>query len=174
MGELIDHLIELSQLSRREMEIVPVDLSRIAGEVAAELQDGESSRQVEWIIAAELHAQGDAILLRVVLMNLLSNAWKYTARRSGARIELGLDATHRRQAFFVQDNGAGFDMAHVGKLFGAFQRLHSPADYPGNGIGLATVARIIHRHGGEVWAEGRAGEGATFHFTLPLNPAKRQ
>jgi PAS domain S-box-containing protein len=174
MGELIDHLIELSQLSRREMEIVPVDLSRIAGEVAAELQDGESSRQVEWIIAAELHAQGDAILLRVVLMNLLSNAWKYTARRSGARIELGLDGTHGRQAFFVQDNGAGFDMAHVGKLFGAFQRLHSPADYPGNGIGLATVARIIHRHGGEVWAEGRAGEGATFHFTLPLNPAKRQ
>lgn len=166
MGELIDNLIELSQLSRREMDIAPVDLSAIAGEVAAELQAGEPLRQVAWIIPKELKTSGDAVLLRVALMNLLGNAWKYTARRNQARIEFGLDESRGRRVFFVRDNGAGFDMAHAGKLFGAFQRLHSPADYPGNGIGLATVARIVHRHGGEVWAEGTPGEGATFHFTI--------
>ncbi|MBK6630217.1 MAG: PAS domain S-box protein [Betaproteobacteria bacterium] len=166
MGELIDNLIELSQLSRREMDIAPVDLSAIASEVAAELQAGEPSRKVEWVVAPALQASGDAVLLRVALMNLLGNAWKYTAKRSEARIELGLDEIDGRHVFFVRDNGAGFDMAHVGKLFGAFQRLHSPADYPGNGIGLATVARIVRRHGGEVWAEGTPGEGATFYFTI--------
>ncbi|MBS3916694.1 MAG: PAS domain S-box protein [Sulfuritalea sp.] len=166
MGELIDNLIELSRLSRREMAIAPVNLSAIADEVAAELRDGEPSRQVEWVIAPELQASGDAVLLRVMLMNLLGNAWKYTARGVEARIEFGLSDSPGRRAFFIRDNGAGFDMAHAGKLFGAFQRLHSPAEYPGNGIGLATVARIIHRHGGEVWAEGRPGEGATFYFTL--------
>ncbi len=166
MGELIDHILELSQLSRRDMDITPVDLSALANDAATEIQDGEPERQVDWIVAPDLQARADAVLLRVVLMNLLGNAWKYTARCSRAKIEFGLGETQGRQAFFVRDNGAGFDMAHVGKLFGAFQRLHSPADYPGNGIGLATVARIIHRHGGDVWAEGRPGEGATFYFTL--------
>ncbi|MDP1651679.1 MAG: PAS domain S-box protein [Rhodocyclaceae bacterium] len=165
MGELIDDIIELSQLSRREMDIAPVDLSAIAHEVAAELRDGEPSRKVEWVIAPGLQGSGDAVLLRVVLMNLLGNAWKYTARQDAAHIEFGLTDNQGRRAFFIRDNGTGFDMAHVGKLFGAFQRLHSPADYPGNGIGLATVARIIHRHGGEVWAEGKPGDGATFYFT---------
>ena len=166
MGELIDDILELSQLSRREMDITPVDLSALANDATRELLDGEPERQVDWIIAPDLRARGDAVLLRVVLMNLLGNAWKYTTRCSRAKIEFGQGETQGRQAFFVRDNGAGFDMAHVGKLFGAFQRLHSPADYPGNGIGLATVARIIHRHGGEVWAEGSPGEGATFYFTL--------
>ena len=170
MGELIDNLIELSQLSRREMDIAPVDLSAIAHEVVAELRDGEPSRQVEWSIAPALQANGDAVLLRVVLMNLLGNAWKYTARQDATHIEFGLTENQGRRTFFVRDNGAGFDMAHVGKLFGAFQRLHSPTEYSGNGIGLATVARIIHRHGGEVWAEGKPGEGATFYFTLRNTP----
>ena len=166
MGELIDDILELSQLSRREMDIVPLDLSALANDVARELRDGEPLRKVEWIVAPDLRARGDAVLLRVVLMNLLGNAWKYTTRCSRAKIEFGQGETQGRQAFFVRDNGAGFDMAHVGKLFGAFQRLHSPAEYPGNGIGLATVARIVHRHGGEVWAEGRVDEGAAFWFTL--------
>ena len=205
MAELIDHMLELSQLSRREMNIDQTDLSAIAGEIAAELHAGEPARRVEWVIAPGMRARGDAVLLGVVLLNLLGNAWKYSSRRSEARIEFGtgedsgpaagarpagstlgvpqggaangMERSERssppspgrgpgRRCFFVRDNGAGFDMAHASKLFGAFQRLHSPADYPGNGIGLATVARIIHRHGGDVWAEGRPEEGATFWFSL--------
>ncbi|MBI4989060.1 MAG: PAS domain S-box protein [Rhodocyclales bacterium] len=166
MAELIDHLLELSQLSRREMNIAPTDLSFIAGEIAAELHAEEPARRVEWIIAPDVCARSDAVLLRVVLLNLLGNAWKYTSRRGEARIEFGTAEHAGRRTYFVSDNGAGFDMAHVGKLFGAFQRLHSPAEFPGSGIGLATVARVIHRHGGEVWAEGRPETGATFYFTL--------
>ncbi|MCZ7654308.1 MAG: PAS domain S-box protein [Rhodocyclaceae bacterium] len=128
------------QLSRREMDIVPLDLSALANDVARELRDGEPLRKVEWIVAPDLRARGDAVLLRVVLMNLLGNAWKYTARCSLAKIEFGLGETQGRRAFFVRDNGAGFDMAHVGKLFGAFQRLHSPR----------RISRQRHRpgHGG--------------------------
>jgi PAS domain S-box-containing protein len=166
MAELIDHLIELARLSRQEMRMVPVDLSALAGEIAAELQAGEPARRVEWVIAAGVQARGDAFLLRVVLMNLLGNAWKYTAKRGGARIEFGVGEDQGRRTYFVRDNGAGFDMAHAGKLFGAFQRLHSPDTYPGNGIGLTTVARIVKRHGGDVWAEGQPESGAIFYFSL--------
>ncbi len=166
MGHLIDDLLDLSRISRREIRIGPVDLSALAREVAGELQAAEPARSAEWVIAPRLTTQGDPGLLRVLLQNLLGNAWKYSSRREAARIEFGLDEKDGRAAYFVRDNGAGFDMAHAGKLFGAFQRLHASAEFPGSGIGLATVARIIRRHGGEIWAEGRVGEGATFYFTL--------
>ncbi len=110
--------------------------------------------------------EGDAWLLRIALENLLGNAWKFTAKSSAARIEFGLAQQERAYAYYVRDNGAGFEMAYADKLFGAFQRLHSVEEFPGTGIGLATVKRIVHRHGGEVWAEGRVGKGAAFYFTL--------
>ena len=128
-------------------------------------------RKVEWVIAPQVTAVGDPGLLRVVLQNLLGNAWKYSSRRELARIEFGVGEKDGRPVYFVRDNGAGFDMAYAHKLFGAFQRLHSAAEFPGSGIGLATVARAIHRHGGDVWAEGGMGEGATFHFSLASEPA---
>jgi light-regulated signal transduction histidine kinase (bacteriophytochrome) len=122
---------------------------------------------VTWDIAAGVNARGDEQLIRVVLNNLLNNAWKFTSRTSQARIEFGVDSQPERQVFFIRDNGAGFNMEYLGKLFGAFQRLHATSEFEGSGIGLATVQRIIRRHGGEVWAEGEVGRGATFSFTLP-------
>jgi len=166
MGQLIDDLLKLSRVSRQEMKIEPVDLSEMAWEVIGELQAELPERRVEWVIAPQVLAMGDAGLLRVVLQNLIGNAWKYSSRREHARVEFGMIERDGRLAYFVRDNGAGFDMAQVKKLFGAFQRLHSTAEFPGSGIGLATVSRVIHRHGGDVWGEGRVGEGATFHFSL--------
>ena len=121
---------------------------------------------MEFVIAPGLVAHADATLLRPVLENLLGNAWKFTGKQPSARIEFGATTRDGEPCFFVRDNGAGFDMAYAGKLFGAFQRLHRPADFPGTGIGLATVQRIIHRHGGRVWAESKVGHGATFYYTL--------
>ncbi|MEZ5615185.1 MAG: PAS domain S-box protein [Rhodocyclaceae bacterium] len=166
MAALIDDLLKLSQLSRQEMALEAVDLSAMAREIAAELQASEPDRQADWDIATGITAMGDRGLVRVALRNLLDNAWKYSSRQARTRIAFGLKEHSGKRAFFVSDNGAGFDMAHAGKLFGAFQRLHSAEAFPGSGIGLATVARIVHRHGGDIWAESRAGEGATFLFTL--------
>ncbi|MGP1677588.1 MAG: PAS domain S-box protein [Burkholderiales bacterium] len=166
MGLLIDDLLKLSRISRQEMRIEPVELSALAREVAEELQAGARERRVEWIIAPQVSAKGDPGLIRVVLQNLIGNAWKYSSRREVARIEFGVGERGGRPVYFVRDNGAGFDMAYAKKLFGAFQRLHSAAEFPGSGIGLATVARIVRRHGGKAWAEGRVGEGATFYFSL--------
>ena len=166
MGQLIDDLLKLSRVSRQEMKVEPVDLSEMAWEVIGELQAEAPERRVEWVIAPQVAAMGDAGLLRVVLQNLIGNAWKYSSKREHARVEFGVAERYGRPAYFVRDNGAGFDMAQAKKLFGAFQRLHSTAEFPGSGIGLATVSRVIHRHGGEVWAEARAGEGASFCFSL--------
>ena len=166
MNNLIDDLLALSQISRQSIRVGPVDLSALAREVADELQSGESLRRVEWVIAQQVIAEGDEGLLKVMLQNLIGNAWKYSSKREAARIEFGIDEKDGQSVYFVRDNGAGFDMAYVRKLFGAFQRLHSTAEFPGNGIGLATVARIIRRHGGEIRAEGRPGAGASFYFTL--------
>jgi signal transduction histidine kinase len=167
MGELIDALLQLSRLGRAELRRDRVDLSSIAQSVAAELAKKDPDRQVAVRIQDGLVAEADYRLMRIALENLLGNAWKFTANASEAVIELGSEQRADMTVFFVRDNGAGFDMTHVDKLFRPFQRLHADADFPGTGIGLATVHRIIDRHGGRVWAEGMATQGATFYFTIP-------
>lgn len=167
MGQLIDDLLELSRVGRIELRKQTVNLSKKAMTIAAMLQETEPDRSVEWVIAQGLTAKADTTLIRQVLLNLLGNALKYTARLPRARIEFGSTTVDGEQAFFVRDNGAGFDMAYENKLFRPFQRLHG-GEFPGTGIGLATVQRIIQRHGGRVWAEGKVNQGATFYFTLPV------
>jgi PAS domain S-box-containing protein len=166
MGELIDSMLKLSRLTRGEINIEEVDLSALTKEIAARLQETQPERQAEFVIEEGLKAQGDPRLLRPMFENLLGNAWKFTARRQPARIEFGATRNGDQPAYFVRDNGAGFDMTYADKLFTAFQRLHDAAEFPGTGIGLATVQRIINRHGGRVWAEGAVGKGATFYFTM--------
>ncbi|HZI15903.1 MAG TPA: CHASE3 domain-containing protein [Myxococcus sp.] len=166
MGQLIDDLLQLSRVTRTELRREPVDLSALARQVADELQRGEPGRDVTFDIAPDLKTQGDARLLRTALENLLGNAWKFTSKRSGARIEFFAESRDGETHYCVRDNGAGFDMAYASKLFTPFQRLHRPAEFPGTGIGLATVQRIIRRHGGDIVAEGMPEAGATFRFTL--------
>jgi two-component system, sensor histidine kinase and response regulator len=167
MGELIDDLLQLSRTSRVPIHQTTVDLSGLARAVAADLRAGEPDRQVDLAIADGLVVTGDENLLGVMLKNLLDNAWKFTRNREAAAIEIGaLQREDGKTAYYVRDNGAGFDMNYADKLFGAFQRLHSEKEFEGTGIGLATVQRIISRHGGEVWAEGAVDEGATFFFSL--------
>jgi signal transduction histidine kinase len=163
MSELIDGLLKLSRLSRRELNRETVDLTSIALGVGAELQD--PSRLTELLIEPDLTAHADAQLVRVLLENLLGNAFKFSARRETPQVQLGRDP-ESPNAFFVRDNGAGFNMRYAEKLFGTFQRLHSVSEFPGTGIGLATVQRVAHLHGGRVWAEGEVDKGATFRFTL--------
>ena len=166
MGDLIDDMLQLSRLSRGEIHRQEVDLSTMAGEIAEELQRTAPQRRVVFEITPGITVFGDAVLLRAVLDNLLGNAWKFTAKTEGARITFGRQEEGGKEVLFVRDNGAGFDMAYSGKLFGAFQRLHSPQEFEGTGIGLATVQRIIHRHGGSIRAEGAVGQGATFYFSV--------
>lgn len=165
MGHLIDDLINLSRVSRSEISRQSVDLTGIVWTIVADLQTMNPERQVTVQVADALVAQGDPNLLRMVLENLLRNAWKYSSKCEHAHIQFGSTRYEDELAFFVRDNGAGFDMAHAGKLFGAFQRMHAAKEFEGTGIGLATVQRIIHRHGGRVWAMSKIGEGATFYFT---------
>ena len=170
MDALITDLLELSRVTRADLKRTTVDLSDIGEEIVAEFHEAAPEAATSYVIQPNLHAYADPRLMRAVLTNLLDNARKYTSKREDARVTLGQangETGEKRPTFFVQDNGAGFDMAYADKLFGPFQRLHSPAEFPGTGVGLATVQRIIHRHGGEVWAEGAPGEGATFYFTLP-------
>jgi PAS domain S-box-containing protein len=166
MARLIDDLLKLSRVTRAEMRRERVALSTIAREIADEFRKTHPERRVEFIIADGLVDHGDSQLLRAVMENLLGNSWKYTGKNPAARIEFGVTRDESQTAYYVRDNGVGFDMAYAGKLFGAFQRLHSTAEFEGTGIGLATVQRIIHRHGGRVWAEGKINEGATFYFSL--------
>ena len=166
MEQLIDDLLELARLGRGELVREDVDVTDLARGIAAELSALDTERAVVWTVPEGLHAHADARLIDVVLENLLANAWKFTAGREVAHIEVGTTARDGQLVYFVRDDGAGFDMAYVDKLFGAFQRLHTPAEFAGNGIGLATVKRIVERHGGTVWAEGAVGAGATFYFTL--------
>jgi len=165
MDQLIEDLLKLSRLTRAEMQRQPVNLTTLAETIAAELRGAEPARAVQFVIAPDLYTEGDEHLLRVAMDNLLRNAWKFTSKRSAARIEVG-STTDPQPAFFVRDNGAGFDMAYAGKLFGVFQRLHSVNDFAGTGVGLATVQRIINRHGGRAWAMAEVDVGATFYFTL--------
>ena len=167
MGDLIDDLLNLSRLTRLEVKPIWVDLGQIARLVVDDLHKSDPDRKVEVVIGDGMAATGDARLLRVVLENLIGNAWKFTRNRADARIELGIGLSEENRPFyFVKDNGAGFDMAYSHKLFGAFQRLHQESEFEGTGIGLATVARIVQRHGGRIWAKGVPEGGATFSFTL--------
>lgn len=164
MGDLIDDLLDLSRLSRADMKPSQVNLSELAADVAADLGQHHKDRKVEFRLEPDLQAQGDPRLLKVVLENLLSNAWKFTQHKEEAVVAFG---QARDGSYCVRDNGAGFDMRYAGKLFSPFQRLHSPNEFEGSGIGLATVQRIIHRHGGTLWAESEVDQGAAFYFTLP-------
>jgi light-regulated signal transduction histidine kinase (bacteriophytochrome) len=166
MSELIDDLLNLSRISRSPVSRVPVDLSSMAREVIQNLEQHHAHR-VTATTADGLHATADVRLVRIVLENLLGNAFKFTAKDANARIEFGAVPIGGVQTFFVRDNGAGFDEAYASKLFAPFQRLHSEKDFPGTGIGLATVQRIVRRHGGRAWAKSTVNGGATFYFTLP-------
>jgi hypothetical protein len=166
MGKLIDDLLKLSRVGRTELVRRRINLSAIARSIEVELREADPARAVSFVIQDGVSVEADAELMRVVLTNLLGNAWKYSSRQTQAVIEFGRMDRNGSEVVFVRDNGAGFDMAYADRLFGAFQRLHSAGEFEGTGIGLATVQRIIHRHGGEIGAEGRVGMGATFYFTL--------
>jgi light-regulated signal transduction histidine kinase (bacteriophytochrome) len=166
MTQLIEDILKLSRVTRAEMRRDPVDLSALAQTVAKGLEEAEPDRRVDFLIAGGIGVNGDAALLRIVLENLLGNAWKFTGHRPHAQIEFGATKRNGSRVCFVRDNGAGFDMDRAGSLFGAFQRLHCSADFPGTGIGLATVQRIVRRHGGEIWAESAVDKGATFFFVV--------
>ncbi|MBZ5516257.1 MAG: PAS domain S-box protein [Acidobacteriia bacterium] len=168
MAQLIDDMLSLSRITRQEMLREPVDLSALARSIASRLQAQQPERNLELMIADDAVVEGDRRLLEVMLENLLSNAWKFTRKQPHARIEFGKECTEGdgKAVYFVRDNGAGFDMAYADKLFGAFQRLHAQGDFEGTGVGLATAQRIIHRHGGRIWARGEVDKGATFYFTL--------
>ncbi len=167
MSSLISDLLNLSRVTRAQMSREKIDLSRMAQTISDDLRQGDPGRQVEFIIEAGVTAVGDQGLLRVLLQNLLGNSWKFTSGHPTARIEFGrMPHSDGRPVYFVRDDGAGFDAAYSAKLFGAFQRLHSVDQFPGTGIGLATVQRVVHRHGGTVWGSGAVEQGATFYFTL--------
>jgi PAS domain S-box-containing protein len=166
MGQIMDDLLKLSRVTRSEINFEKVNLSDLAKTLVSELQQEEPERKGKVIIAEGMNVRGDRNLLSLVLQNLLGNAWKYTGRTAAPEIEMGVTDNKGKQAYFIRDNGVGFNMEYVDKLFKPFQRLHMAHEFPGTGIGLATVQRIIRRHGGEVWAEGKVGEGATFYFTL--------
>jgi two-component system NtrC family sensor kinase len=170
MSELIDDLLELSRVSSADLHRAPADLSAIARAVCTTLQAREPERRIELTIRDNLIAEADGRLMRVVLDNLIGNAWKFTARAEDARIEFGAETSEAATVYFVRDNGAGFDMLFADKLFAPFQRLHSEAEFPGTGIGLATVRRVVDRHHGRVWAESAVGRGATVFFTVPPRP----
>jgi PAS domain S-box-containing protein len=166
MGKLIDGLLDLSRISRGELSRQPVDLTAVAVEILADLQRRDPQRQVEIRIAPRMVAEADPHLLRAALGNLLENAWKYSRQREPAHITMGIEQREGVPVFFVSDDGAGFDMAYTKKLFGVFQRLHAEREFEGTGIGLATVQRIVQRHGGRIWADAKVEHGATFYFTL--------
>jgi DNA-binding response OmpR family regulator len=173
MSELIDDLLEMSRVTRAEMQRERVDVSSIARSIAAELQRAHAERTVEFAIDDGIVADADPRLVRIILENLLGNAWKFTAKSIAPRIELGTTHAHGQTIYYVRDNGAGFDMAYAGKLFTPFQRLHAASEFPGTGVGLATVGRIVERHGGRIWAEGAVGQGATVFWTLPSGASSK-
>ncbi|BAY66250.1 GAF sensor signal transduction histidine kinase [Calothrix brevissima NIES-22] len=175
MGQLIDDLLNLSRLMRSDMQLETVDLSLLARRIGTELQESHPERQVELIVQPGLTAQGDSRLLQMLLTNLLDNAWKFTSKHDRAKIEFGAIIPETGiPVYFVRDDGAGFNMAYTNKLFSPFQRLHRVDEFPGTGIGLAIVQRIVHRHGGRVWAEGLVEQGATFYLTLVADEAGAQ
>jgi signal transduction histidine kinase len=166
MRELIEALLELARIKRCELRLQPVDLSGLAQDIIQELRRAEPKRELETCTGTAVTAQGDGPLLRIALQNLLNNAWKFSGKTERARIEFGVRQEEATPVYFVRDNGAGFDPAYAERLFQPFQRLHSQEEFQGSGVGLATVQRIVSRHGGRIWAESQPREGATFYFTL--------
>jgi len=167
MEELIDGLLTLFRVTQDEIYFTQVDLSKIADRIISDLRARDTTQNVMWCKTDGLLANGDPRLLHQVMESLLSNAWKYTEKKIDARLEFGVTTLEGKKTYYVRDNGCGFDMNYAEKLFVPFQRLHGESEFPGNGIGLATVKRIIHRHGGSVWGEGVPGQGATFYFRIP-------
>jgi signal transduction histidine kinase len=167
MAKLIDALLSLARANRGELRAGPVDLAGLARSAGTELAAAEAERAVELVVAGRMETRMDPVLARSLVENLVDNAWKFTRKTPSARVEVGVTDVGGTRAFFVRDNGAGFDMASAGKLFTAFQRLHSDSEFVGTGIGLATCHRIVDRHGGRIWAEARPDQGATIFFTLP-------
>jgi light-regulated signal transduction histidine kinase (bacteriophytochrome) len=170
MASLIDGLLNLSRLGRAPLKRQQINLSEVAQQISEDLAKTAPERKVQWSIQPNVKVMGDLSLMRVVLENLLGNAFKYSSKAENAKIEFGSARLNGELIYFVRDNGAGFEMEYANKLFGAFQRLHGAKEFPGDGIGLATVKRIVYRHGGDVWAEGSPGQGAIFYFTLGANP----
>lgn len=166
MSQLIDDMLALAQVTRRDMQDEDVDLSAIVHGIEQRLQSAASERCVQWNVEEGVHARGDGRLLTLLLENLVNNAWKFTGRKEQACIEFGTKTQNSGRVFFLKDNGAGFDMQHVEKLFRPFSRLHSAEDFQGTGVGLAIVQRVAQRHGGKVWAQGQVNAGASFYFTL--------
>jgi light-regulated signal transduction histidine kinase (bacteriophytochrome) len=167
MGQLIDDLLDLARVNRAELDLQPVDLTALARQITGRLREQDPQRQAHIRIADGLSARADRRLIEIALDNLLSNASKFSRDRQPAQIEFGSEQRDGRTVFYVRDNGAGFDPRYTGKLFGVFQRLHAESEFPGNGVGLATVKRVITRHHGEVWGESTPGKGAVFFFWLP-------
>jgi light-regulated signal transduction histidine kinase (bacteriophytochrome) len=166
MGDVFDGLQSLFRVTGGDIHRENVDVSAMAVEIVEEMKASNPDRHVTVTVGPELSVSGDVRLVRILLGNLISNAWKFTSNAENATIEVGHEGVDGESRLFVRDNGAGFDMINAHKLFGAFQRLHSQSEFPGMGIGLATVRRIVNRHGGRCWAEGAVGEGATFYFVL--------
>ena len=166
MSQLIDGMLQISRISRVDMHLDKVDLSAIVRPIVEEMKQSKPERNAEFAISPEIVVIGDKVLLEALMRNLLENAWKFTAKCQQTMIEFGMTLKENLPVYYVRDNGIGFDMKYGDKLFIPFSRLHSRDDFPGTGIGLANVQRIIHRHGGRIWAEGEVGKGATFYFTL--------
>ncbi len=166
MGNLIDDLLSLANITRRDLKVETTDLGSLAASIVERLKEADAKRRVEFVSPPHLFAVGDPGFLRTALENLIENAWKFTEKKESARIEFGAEKKEGETVYFVKDNGAGFDMSYVDKIFEAFQKLHSQDEFPGAGIGLAIVQRIIQRQRGRIWAEGKVGKGAAFYFTL--------
>jgi len=166
MAQLIEDLLNLARISRATLSWQDIDLTVLARQVLATLVQSEPERKVDILVWEGMRVRADSRLMRVVLENLLGNAWKFTGKSPAPHIEFGMLRDRDLWTYFVRDNGAGFDMAHADKLFDAFQRLHGMDEFPGTGIGLATVQRIVHRHGGRIWAHAEPDKGATFYFTI--------
>jgi light-regulated signal transduction histidine kinase (bacteriophytochrome) len=166
MGRMIDSLLSLSRLTRAKVQRDLVDLSAVVQGMLTELQEADPERRARFIVAPRVVASADRELIRALLDNLLRNAWKFTSKHASATIEFGTTQVGNETAYFVRDDGAGFDMSYADKLFGAFQRLHTADEFAGTGIGLATASRVVQRHGGRIWAEGKVEKGATIYFTL--------
>jgi light-regulated signal transduction histidine kinase (bacteriophytochrome) len=172
MNELIDDMLSLAKISRQEMNVEEIDLSAMVSAIIEELQQTEPQRSIETLIAQDIHGRADARLVNIVLSNLIGNAWKYSSKIPHAVIEFGTVEISGEKTYFIKDNGAGFDMTHAKRLFTPFQRLHSENEFPGTGIGLAIVSKVIQRHGGRIWPESEVGKGASFHFTLSVDKRK--